>query len=161
MGQSVAIREIILDDRRSVMEWRDDPVTRKIFGENESADWDKHCEWFEKMKDDNKKIICVGSSNTVRVGFVRFDEHADGEYEISVYIRPPYCGKGYALPMLRESITYLSNARDVKKLFSGVRKANVYSGSIFKEAGFSPVEKNDENINYELHLHKCDQVQCV
>lgn len=152
MTDKVVICEAMSGDRIAFWEWRNDGITKKVFNVNGAPYKDRHNVWLERKMQDKGQMLCVGSVSAVRIGCVWFGQHADLEYEVSIYIRPPYCGKGYAAPMLKESISYLGNNRNVKKLFADVRKINASSGRIYEETGFFCVEEDDSKMHYELIL---------
>jgi len=140
MRKALVVREAILEDRRVIWEWWNDPVTRKMMKKNDHVPWDEHCAWFEKILQDGDRILCVALVDGHKIGNVRFDLKADGVYEVSINLNPLFRGKGYSADVLAESIEYLRRIRDVKKLFAKTKRINLPSQKAFEKAGFVLME---------------------
>lgn len=150
-GEKIIVREATLDDRKVLWEWYNEPLRQIAFSKNQDISYDRHLAWFENIKADDKRIICVCIEDTLRIGGVRYDRINDMEYEILFYLKPTYCGKGYGVGILKAAIDYLRRSRGFKKLFAMVKKQGTASQNIFKKAGFNLVNESESIMRWELN----------
>jgi len=147
MPEIVIVREAKIEDCKEIWEWWNDPVTRKMMKKNDYVPWEEHCEWFNKVLTDNKRILCVGLVNDQKIGVVRFDLKTGKIYEVSINLNPVFRNRGYGSIFMKESIRYLSKIRDVKRLFAMLKKVNIPSKKTFEKAGFIIVNNPKEKYS--------------
>jgi RimJ/RimL family protein N-acetyltransferase len=140
MTDQLVVREATLEDRKPIWEWWNDPITRKMMKKNDHVPWEEHCAWFEKVLEDENRILCVGLVDQHKIGVVRFDLRIDEIYEVSINLNPFFRGKGYGSKVLLKSMEYLTKDRKVKKLFAMCKKINIASRKTFEKAGFTVVD---------------------
>ena len=51
LSDGLNLRPVNFDDRKILFEWRNDSLTRKNSLHTETVNWEKHCQWFEKILD--------------------------------------------------------------------------------------------------------------
>lgn len=95
----------------------------------------------------------MGLVETLRVGCVRFDAKAPGEYEVNLYLKPLYCGRGLGKPLLTEAIRHLRKHRDVHKVYARMEKFNPSSAKLFRSVGFE-VHEEDGVLFCEMNLER-------
>ena len=49
LSDGLNLRPVNFDDRKILFEWRNDSFTRKNSLHTEIVNWEKHCQWFEKI----------------------------------------------------------------------------------------------------------------
>ena len=150
MENELVVREVALDDRIALWEWRNDSVTRKTFNLDQSVKYAEHCEWFEGLIKDSNRILCIGLVDTLRIGCVRFDLGADGNYETNLYLKPSYLGRGYGPGFLRKSVKYLAGIRCPRAVYAQVKKINYQSINILENAGFILMTECDIELHFQL-----------
>lgn len=152
----ISIREALIDDRRVIWEWWNDPVTRSMMAKKDFVPWQEHCAWFDKVLLDESRILCLGLDvEDQKVGVVRFDLQTDrpGTYEVSINLNPEFRGRGFAPALLRAAVSYLSSVRTPEMLFANVGEiANVPSQKTFLSAGFVAKADPVYTFHYELQI---------
>lgn len=136
----IVVRKAALEDRQLIWFWWNDPITRRMMKIPDAPAWDTHCQWFDAVLCDPDRVLCIGLLDEEKIGVVRFDRKGDDIYEVSINFSPAFRGKGLAAPMLEESIAYLRQHRPVRKLFAGLKAANLPSKNTFLRAGFIYVD---------------------
>src|SRR5438105_1596077 len=96
----MVVHEATLDDKEVIWHWWNDPVTRKMMKTNDHVPWEDHCKWFDRILQDNTRLLCVGRMDADKIGVVRFDLKADDIYEVSINLNPVFRGKGLAPQLL-------------------------------------------------------------
>ena len=73
-----------------IWEWRNEPITRKIFINGEKITWIKHSSWYEKVLLDNCIKLYIGKKCGIPIGVIRFDKYHKKKYthEVSINISP-------------------------------------------------------------------------
>lgn len=167
MDKTIKIVPVSKNDKsgKLIMEWRNDPITRKMFFNGNIKMWDDfkiefHQHYFKNIplfaEFDNQKIAFVS--------FVRYNDHNDENttYSISININPQFRGKGYASKIIDESIKYIvENHPDIKKVIAEVKKENIPSHKTFIKSNFiwiNDYEKDIDNVKvciskYEFNIH--------
>lgn len=149
MEMRVSVREIGREDRVALWEWRQDPITRALFPCDPAITYERHRRWFDCAMTAGDVVWCVGLVETLRIGCVRFDQMNPTEYHVSLFLKPPYCGKGYGRVFLQAAIEFLKARRPIRKLVAQVKNANPASGTLFQEAGFS-IANEGHHLRCEL-----------
>ena len=138
-----------------IWEWRNDPITRKMFVNSEKVSWEEHTSWYEKVLLDKCRKLYVGKKGEIPIGVVRFDKcgHEKNIYEISINIPPASRGKGFGKQLLTNGIRRLhKEVKNCKFIRAEVKKENEYSNKLFKSCGFIFIEDDSEMNTYELSI---------
>jgi RimJ/RimL family protein N-acetyltransferase len=151
MNNAIVVREVTVEDRIALWDWRNNSVSRKIFNINPLVTYKHHQLWFDRLIKTEKALLYIGLVETLRVGCVRFDIRAESEFEVKVYIKPIYCGKGFGTPMLKQSLELLQKACKVDRIYTTIKKVNSSSGAIFENVGFRITNKDD-------HILLCEYI---
>ena len=94
MDYLIVVREATTEDRIALWDWRNDPVIRPVYQADPVVKYRQHCLWFERVLKSEHIILYIGVVEVLRVGCVQFDLSAEGTFEVGLYIKPLYCGKG-------------------------------------------------------------------
>jgi len=138
-----------------IWEWRNDPITRKMFVNSEKVSWEEHTSWYEKVLLDKCRKLYVGEEGGIPIGVVRFDKCDDEEYvyEVSINISPTSRRKGFGKQLLTNGIRRLLKEVDnCKFIRAEVKKDNVSSNKLFMSCGFIFIEDESGMNSYELSL---------
>ncbi len=128
----ISTRKVILEDRKIIWEWWNDPLTRKMMKLNEYVSWDNHVKWFDNTINSDKRILFISIEDSKKVGVVRFDLKGEDIYEVSININPYFRSKGYGNKILKSSLNeFLSMELKVKKLFAMFKIINKASKKVF------------------------------
>tara|TARA_B100000886_G_C20340682_1_gene456486 strand:- start:181 stop:645 length:465 start_codon:yes stop_codon:yes gene_type:complete len=138
-----------------IWEWRNDPITRKMFVNSEKVSWEKHTLWYEKVLIDKCIKIYIGEEGGIPIGLVRFNKRDDEEYvyEVSINISPASRRKGFGKQLLTNGIKRLhKEVKNCKFIRAEVKKENKYSNKLFKSCGFIFIEDESGMNTYELSI---------
>jgi len=68
-----------------IWEWRNDPITRKMFVNGEKISWKEHSNWYEKALLDNCRKLYLGEEGGIPIGIVRFDKYDNEKYVFQLF----------------------------------------------------------------------------
>tara|TARA_S200000501_G_scaffold304838_1_gene293031 strand:+ start:1646 stop:2098 length:453 start_codon:yes stop_codon:yes gene_type:complete len=136
-------------DSKEIFSWRNDPITRKSFFNNNIVKRKEHEDWFNKMMKSDKSILIIHLIEKDKIGVVRFDVK-NKETHVSINTNPKFRNKGFASKMLLESESYLSsNKRFPKVLVANIIKNNLSSIKVFKKAKYKLQSTEFEHFVYK------------
>jgi len=156
MKGKVDIREANLEDRKALWTWRNDQRAFQKTRKQKSNEYDQCRLWFERVFNSNDVILCIGFIETLRIGCVRFDRRENQQFEVSIFLKPAYCGKGLGYRLLEASIEYLCGKLRFRKVFARTPKGDLATRGILERAGFSLVEKRETELRWEWDF----QMEC-
>lgn len=153
-GMSMEIREALPRDEALLLQWANDPDTRRNAFSSKQITPEEHHRWFHRrINRPSDCILCIAQTESgVPVGQVRFERH-DNSWEISFALAPVFRGAGLGRPMLTRAIGYLRRQKSCCTLFSQVKSQNMASRKIFETLGFIGRAKPDRYI-YERNLRE-------
>jgi GNAT superfamily N-acetyltransferase len=143
-----------LEDRLAFWEWRNDQITRRMFNLDKSVTCAEHCAWFERMRKDENRILCVGSVDTIRIGSVRFDREPGGDYRVELYLKPQYSGRGYGPSLLAAAVEYLAKSNGPGQLWVTAPDDNGHTAQIYQQAGFSRQDGPGSGLSFRFEISK-------
>ncbi|HEY5279832.1 MAG TPA: GNAT family N-acetyltransferase [Pseudolabrys sp.] len=119
------IRPAIRSDAMLLLEWRNDPLTRKMFKTSDTITWSDHIAWLEKrIAQVEPHLYVAENENDIAIGTIRVDDR-----RLSYTVGPSFRGRGYATEML----IWARNRFGV--LIAEIRHENVASIRAAKRAG--------------------------
>jgi UDP-2,4-diacetamido-2,4,6-trideoxy-beta-L-altropyranose hydrolase len=123
------------DDCRTIWEWANDPVTRRMSFSSEPIAWETHVQWFEHRLKDASCLFLIGEDQSgTPIGQVRYEGEKPYEVTISVSIAPEFRGRGYGEAMIALSIDEL--LPHPKLIHAYIKPDNLASIRAFEKAGF-------------------------
>ena len=143
-GPVVTVRAATLDDATTLLEWRNDPVTRAVSRQHDVVARPDHVAWLKAGLTRADRHLLVGSIDGVDVGTVRWDLEAPGEWEVSITVAPRARGLGVAGALLRAAEQWLAGATDVGARLAVVHTKNEPSRRLFLTGGYVPDLPADE-----------------
>lgn len=142
------------EDARTVMRWRNDPVTRKMSFDSLPKQWPDFFEEYRTTYFDMPELPPLfGLYEGRRVAFIRFrpyfnDALPQPSVDIGINIDPAERGKGFSVPAI-ESATRLAFAEGAASVVAEIFEENEASLRAFVRAGYEPliVEPPHDGIN--------------
>lgn len=145
----INFREVIYEDIWLLYNWSNDPISRKMSFNSEPISQEEHQQWFVAVMENPNIVILIAEVDHKPIGFVRFNI-SDVDAVISIAIDHSQRGKGWAIPMINESIHYIQKIKNIKNIYAYIKEENTPSIRTFVNAKFSLVEKNKKNDYYYL-----------
>lgn len=138
---------------KSIWEWRNDEVTRKMSQNSENIPWSIHKKWFDEVLKDPNRYLYVGYFENKMIGVARFDqiETNSNSYEISINLSPFIRGQGFGKDFLKESTRFFFlEVLDANTIIAKIKKVNKPSIKTFIESGFEEEIYNEIFFRYRL-----------
>lgn len=124
-------------DKDLLLEWANDPQTRKNSFHSETILREEHEKWLAaKLNDPDCHMFVAMSHEVVPIGVVRFDVTGDKAL-ISVNLAKQSRGKGFGDRILTKACKSLFNERPVSVVEALVKEENISSLRTFRKAGFA------------------------
>jgi len=123
-------------DRDVLWDWYCEPLRHIAFGASRSITYERHCAWLRKAMKDQNKLLMIGLLDNLRISVVRFDQVSEAEYEVTVYLKPTYCGREYLPCVLQAAADYLQQLKPVRKLRATLGRENQALVRNFLAAGY-------------------------
>lgn len=146
---SIAVRPLKLSDRRSVWEWRLNPISEVIKPVDAKVTYGSFCQWFNSFLQQTPDVMLVGEIAAFRVGLVWFCQIGPKRWEVVHFVKPAYSGFGAAPVLLKRAIEYFTVENDVSYIYSKVPRINPASGYEYSAAGFQ-ITVEDEFLQCEF-----------
>jgi UDP-2,4-diacetamido-2,4,6-trideoxy-beta-L-altropyranose hydrolase len=133
---SVNLRLAMLDDMRSVFEWRNHSEIRSISRNQNIIDWGDHQKWFKGVLSSTDIKLLIGYIGETSIGVVRFDLKGKSA-EISIYLIPGNFRKGLGTKLLLAAEKWLkSTFPEIKEISAEILTSNPISQQFFIKNGF-------------------------
>ncbi|GGA40939.1 UDP-2,4-diacetamido-2,4,6-trideoxy-beta-L-altropyranose hydrolase [Pelagibacterium lentulum] len=134
----LGIRDAHPNDEALLLEWANDPETRRNAFNPKAITPEEHHTWFQNRlgRPADCALYIAETETGVPVGQVRFERH-DDQWEISYALAPIFRGRGLGRPMLVRAIAHLRRERPGVSLFGQVKPENMASRKIFEALEFA------------------------
>ena len=129
----ISIRRAAPHDEERLLDWRNDPLTRRNSSTTHKIDRDEHRQWFRSVLNSEDHRIFIFEIDGRSAGVVRATRLEDG-WELSWAIAAEMRGKGYAGHMLSGAVKNLSG-----NLYAEIDPDNGPSERIARSLGMKPV----------------------
>lgn len=98
-----------------------------------------HLSWFRRVLINPAQILLIGeTADHQPIGVLRYDLTPEGLAEVSIYVVPDQCGKGYGGALLLAGERWLREAHpDVIAVEASVLSENIGSRKAFEKSGYS------------------------
>ena len=133
-------------DSKEIFSWRNDPITRKSFFNNNIVKRKEHEDWFNKMMKSDKSILIIHLIEKDKIGVVRFDVK-NKETHVSINTNPKFRNKGFGLSLLNKALEKHHGSSCCNKYLAYIYPFNKRSIKLFEKVGFALV--NDKKIPHE------------
>lgn len=134
---TIELRPAVSDDGPLVWQWRNDPLTRRMFRTGHVISWQEHAAWFAKALQDSDKVLLIAQDAGGPIGVVRFDSLADRRAEVSIHVNPQRRGQGLGRAALAAACGHAFGELGLTELYAEIKADNAASMAIFTRAGFA------------------------
>ncbi len=125
------LRKAVFTDWDILLEWRNDPETRKNSRNMSFITETSHKKWLQKILNNEHRLLYIAEEHGNKVGSIRADlDNSDGLYELSWNVAPKERGKGTG----RKIVKLLTKRLD-GKVKACIKKGNSASIKIAEYAG--------------------------
>lgn len=145
----LTIRHAESEDEQLLLDWANDPDTRRNAFSSKQISSDEHHKWFQgRLGMREKYILYIGETNAGEpCGQVRF-EQAEEKWEISYVVAPQYRGYGLGRVLLEAAIERLRAEIGECLLVAQVKTENVASRKNFDALGFLCISREPDRYIY-------------
>ena len=136
--EKIKFRSATISDAKILLEWRNDPETRKQSINTEEVPLNKHIEWLgASLVNPNRKLLIavLGEQN---IGTVRLDTE-EPYSEISWTVAPSSRGKGLGTKMVKAAVEFFNCPIKAK-----IKTDNIGSIRLAENSGFKKVSENGD-----------------
>jgi len=139
-------------DKKILLDWKNDPDTKKASINTGDISEAQHDEWFERTQNNPNQHLFIGFEfGGVRVGTVRFDENVTEDFvEASITVAPKLRGIGYGKKLLSRGCSHFFNNYRYDFIKATIKKDNLRSQKLFEKVGFERSGEKDTNLIYRL-----------
>jgi RimJ/RimL family protein N-acetyltransferase len=141
MNETIILRSATIQDADLLLEWRNDPETRKASHNTAKVQRDEHISWLSRTLNNPNRRLFVAEEDGVPVGTVRADL-SEGVWELSWTVAPNARRRGVAKRMVALLAYQISDP-----IRAEVKAGNLASARIAEHAGM----KFDREANGVLH----------
>jgi len=132
------LRKAIFNDWKILLDWRNDPLTRKNSFTQETIKEENHKKWFKKnLTNKTSNVFILENEIGIPVGTIRADKIKKNTYVLSWSISPLHRKKGYGNLMLN---LYLQNRYGT--FIAEIKPQNVASIKMVQKNYFKETSKN-------------------
>jgi len=148
----LAIRPATQQDEALLLEWANDPATRRNAFNPKPISPEEHRAWFRaRLQNRDQCILYIAETAPgIPFGQIRFDRR-ESEWEISYSLAPAFRGRGLGRPMLEAAIVELRRTWPGALLVGQVKPENLASRKIFESLDFSIRSSTPDRHIYERH----------
>ncbi len=144
MSETIRLRSATIRDADLLLEWRNDPETRKASHNTDEVQRDEHISWLSRTLDNRNRKLFVAEEGGVPVGTVRAD-FSEGAWELSWTTAPSARERGVAKRMVSLLAQQIS-----EPIRAEVKVGNIASARIAEHAGM----KFDRETEGVLHYRR-------
>ena len=138
------LREATIEDAGILLEWRNDPETRKNSDTVEKVLPEDHLAWLMSVLEDTRRQLFMAVEGNFAFGTISADyNEATQAHHISMTIDPALRRRGYGKDMLGLLVQKINT-----RLEGEVKKQNVVSVKVIESVGFQKVDEKDGILYY-------------
>lgn len=150
--RKISLRQATTEDSAKILEWRNDPVTRKYsFSTRRISEADHH-RWFRQSLASGKRLLLMALCDKKPIGIVRFDFYAKTRVQVNINLAPDERGKGFGALVLSSGKKWLCRKTPVRFILAKVKDQNIASKKAFENAGFTKIRKVNKVFYYRAVL---------
>ena len=145
------LRKVTQEDCELLWQWANDPIVRKSSFSSEAISWEEHLKWFtNKLNSPNCYQFIGLNSEDEPIGQIRFDIDSQLQAEVDISIDSHKRGKGYAINLIKLSISYLFRNTNVEIVNAIIKSENTASIKSFSKSGFKFI---NQKITNSFHIY--------
>jgi len=143
MNESITLRPATIQDADLLLEWRNDPKTRKASHNTAEVERDEHVSWLSRTLNNPNRRLLVAEENATPVGTVRAD-FSEAVWELSWTVAPNARGRGVANQMV-----VLLASQIYEPIRAEVKAGNIASLRTAEHAGMEFDRETDGVLHYK------------
>ena len=132
---AITLRPATMKDREMVFRWRNDPFIVAHGSWHRAIEWADHEKWFAETVCGTSRQMFIILHDAEPIGQIRFDRK-QSDCVISVYLMPPFTGRGWGTQAIRMGCERILQLWDVDRLVACVRQDNPIGRAAFLKAAF-------------------------
>jgi RimJ/RimL family protein N-acetyltransferase len=146
---TLVVRHATLTDEDLLLEWANNPTTRRNSFSKARIASEEHHRWFcSRLRNvEGCLMLIVETSNGVPLGMVRFDKEQD-IWRINYSVAGPYRGRGLGRRILELALQRLAGRQEKCPVVGRVAATNLASHKIFRSLGFAALTGRDGIVEY-------------
>lgn len=145
------IRPAEWEDAQEILRWRNDSQTRAMSRNDALIDEQAHVAWFERVLENQDRMLLLGIMLDRPIGMVRFDRQVETlNWMVSVALAPEEQGKGFGGLLMTLALSQFFATHPGATLTAEIKQDHVPSRRLFESIGFLHKSNSGEMLNYFL-----------
>ena len=146
----------------TILEWRNDEITRKNSINQEIVTKDDHKKWLSNQLSKNETILIMHFYNSLPAGLIKLDYLQNNNYGISINLNPKFRGMKLSSQFIKESLHFLieNEKKESLNVLASIKPHNIPSIKTFTNCGFTLKDakyQNDLQL-FSINLIKTNNV---
>jgi RimJ/RimL family protein N-acetyltransferase len=133
----IELRRATQADAELFFAWRNHPEIVELSTSRVEVTWAEHQEWLRRTLATASARVFVVAVDGIPAGQVRFSSTDVGDCAVSIYLLPPFPGRGLGVRVLGEACERAFHELDVTRVLAFIRDDNLRSIKAFRKAGFA------------------------
>lgn len=129
--------ELAIEEKKLILEWRNDESIRKWMYNTDAISLDKHLQFIEMLRKDESKFYFLVKRKGVPVGVVSLIDIKDNIGDWGYYIAPSFHNKNLGVEFYHHALLYFFTTLKFSKIIGYVLKDNKSANSFSDLFGFS------------------------
>lgn len=142
MNEEIRLRTVTIHDAKMLLEWRNDPETRKASHNKNEVQIDDHIAWLSHILNNPSRKLYVAEENDSPVGTIRAD-FSGNAWELSWTVSPRARGRSVGKRMVALLAKQIS-----EPIRAEVKKGNISSTRIAEHSGMMFEREKDGVLHY-------------
>lgn len=136
--RNITLRRAKSEDAEMIFGWRNHPEIIVRGSSGKSVTWDEHENWFSQSLRTIHRILLIIEKDETAIGQIRFDRESEDYAIMSIYLLPPFAGKGLGVEAIQSGSLMALAEWTVSKIIACVLESNIPAQRAFLAAGFKP-----------------------
>ena len=148
MNETIMLRPATIQDADTLLDWRNDPATRKASHSTSRVGKEEHLAWLSEILNSNNRKLFVADENDAPVGTVRAD-FSEGAWELSWTVAPNARGRGVAKRMVALFAQQIN-----EPIRAEIKTGNIASALIAESVGMVFIQEVEGVLHYRREAMK-------
>ena len=150
----IFVKKASQEDSIDLFEWRNDPLTRKMFRTDKLVSLKEHDDWFKKKLNNKNSVLYICMIDKKKIASVRFDINLDTA-DVSINLSPSFRRMKLSEQCLNQCIKEFKNqSKNVKKIIAEIKMINKGSIKIFEKNNFKIFDSDSKYIYLEKLINQ-------
>jgi RimJ/RimL family protein N-acetyltransferase len=138
MSSELILRAATIDDAGRLLEWRNDPETRRWSFSSDPIAPNEHERWLTATISDPERSLYIGELEGNPIGQARIDRLHAGVGEISVGLDRAFRGRGLGAALIALASDRGARELGLERIVARIKRGNDASIHAFTRAGYLP-----------------------